>query len=632
VLSLEASGRGTWYVRTDQGDLEAEHVINAAGLWAREVGAMVGVELPLVPMEHHYLLTEDLAQLTGLPREMPIIVDLDGEIYLRQERKGVLLGVYEKNATPWAQNGTPWEYGESELLPPQLERISEALEKGFRRFPALASAGLRRVVNGPFTFTPDGNPLVGPVPGLQNYWVACGVMAGFSQGGGVGLALSQWMINGEPDSDVFAMDVARFGDFANRVYTVAKAREFYSRRFQIAYPNEFWPAGRPAKTTPLYDTLRRHGACFGVSFGVEYPLFFGRPGASVTEQPSLRRSNAFAFVAEECSAARHTVGVIDISTFAKYQVTGPGATEALDRVFASQLPGVGRMRLAPMLSPRGRLMGDMVLFRLASNRFLITGSGYLQRWHMRWYEHHLAGPGVCVSNLSETMAGLAIVGPRARALLERVAAASVADDALPFMAVREFDVGLAPAIVARVSVTGELGYEVHVPAPYLGALYRTLREASEGLELRDVGVYALNSLRLEKSYGIWSREYSCDYTPRETGLSRFVCYEKDRFIGREAVLEDCKHPPARKLVTLAVDARDADAAGYEPIWAGERLVGYTTSGGYGHSAGVSLAMGYVDTNHAVPGTELFVTIVDERRLCRILEEPVVDPKASRLRS
>jgi dimethylglycine dehydrogenase len=277
-------------------------------------------------------------------------------------------------------------------------------------------------------------------------------------------------------------------------------------------------------------------------------------------------------------------------------------------------------------------MGDMVLFRLAPDRFLITGSGYLQRWHMRWYEHHLAGPGVCVSNLSERMAGVAIVGPRARALLERVAAASVADDALPFMAVREFDVGLAPAIVARISVTGELGYEVHVPAPYLGTLYRTLLETSEGLELRDIGMYALNSLRLEKSYGIWSREYSCDYTPQESGLSRFVSYEKNRFIGREAALEDRNQPPARKLVTLAVDARDADAAGYEPIRGGERLVGFTTSGGYGHSTGVSLAMGYVDTEHTVPGTELFVTIVDERRLCRILGAPVVDPKASRLRS
>jgi dimethylglycine dehydrogenase len=632
VLALEASARGSWCIRTDKGDFEAEHVINAAGLWAREVGAMAGIQLPLVPMEHHYLLTEDLPELVAASTEMPIVVDLDGEIYLRQERNGVLLGVYEKNATPWAQNGTPWEYGESELLTPQLERISDALEKGFRRFPSLSRTGLRRVVNGPFTFTPDGNPLVGPVRGLRNYWVACGVMAGFSQGGGVGLALAQWMIEGEPDVDVFAMDVARFGDFATRTYTLARAREFYSRRFQIAYPNEFWPAGRPAKTTPIFEMLRVRGSAFGASYGVEYPLFFGANGRAATEQPTLRRSNAFPCVAAECRAARQSVGILDISTFARYEVTGPGAAETLDRLFASQLPGIGRIRLAPMLTQRGRLMGDLTLFRLGPERFLLTGSGYLQQWHMRWFDQHLVGPGVRVSNVSETIGGVSIFGPRSRTLLSRLVDGPVTGDALPFMAVRELDVGLAPAIVARISVTGELGFELHVPVPYLGELYRALIEAGEGLDLHDVGVYALNSLRLEKSYGIWSREYSRDYTPNESGLARFVAYDKRKFIGREAALADRDRGPTRRLVTLAVDARDADATGYEPIWAGKTPVGFTTSGGYGHTAGLSLAMGYIDAAFADAATELHVTIVDERRPCRILAAAAVDPTGSRLRS
>jgi len=632
VIALEATKSGAWRVCTDRGDFQAEHVINAAGLWAREVGTMAGVQLPLVPMEHHYLLTEDLPELATACAEMPIVVDLDGEIYLRQERKGVLLGVYEKNATPWSAGGTPWDYGESELLTPQLERISEALEKGFRRFPALSAAGLRKVVNGPFTFTPDGNPLVGPVPGLRNYWVACGVMAGFSQGGGVGLALSQWMIQGEPESDVFAMDVARFGAFATRAYTVAKAREFYSRRFQIAYPNEFWSAGRPARTTPLHEVLRARGAAFGASFGVEYPLFFGRGGQAVSEQPSLRRSNAFPLVAAECRAARQSVGILDISTYARYEVTGSRAAEALERVFASQLPLVGRTRLAPMLSPRGRLMGDMVLFRLGTDRFLITGSGYLQSWHMRWFDEHLAGAGVQVSNVSETIGGIGIFGPRSRTLLARLADGPVTAEALPFMAVRTIDVGLAPALVARISITGELGFELHVPAPCVAPLYHALIEVGEGLDVHDVGIYALNSLRLEKSFGIWSREYSRDYTPVESGLARFIAYAKPGFIGREAAVVDRDRPPVRRLVTLAVDAGDADASGYEPIWSGAKPIGFTTSGGYGHTAGLSLAMGYVERQYAAAGTDLHVTIVDERRACRVLGEAPVDPAGTRMRS
>jgi dimethylglycine dehydrogenase len=631
VMALEATGRGSWRVRTDQGDFEAEHVVNAAGLWAREVGAMVGVQLPLVPMEHHYLLTDDIPELVASSREMPVVVDLDGEIYLRQERQGVLLGVYENEATPWAESGTPWEYGESELLTPQLERISHALDKGFKRFPSLSRAGLRRVVNGPFTFTPDGNPLLGPVPGLRNYWVACGVMAGFSQGGGVGLALSQWMIRGEPDAEVFAMDVARFGDYASRAYTVAKAREFYSRRFQLTYPNEFWPAARPAKTTPLYELLRGRGATFGVSFGVEYPLYFTANGQSVAEQPSLRRSNAFPCVAAECRAARQSVGVLDVSAFARYEVTGPGAPEALDNLIASRLPPVGQARLAPLLSAQGRLMGDLVIFRLAGERFLLTGSGYLQRWHMRWLDEHLARPGVRVCNVSETMSGLGIFGPRSRDLLARLTREPISGEALPFMAVREFDVGLAPAIVARLSVTGELGFEIHVPAPHLGPLYRAVLEAGEGLSLHDVGVYALNSLRLEKSYGIWSREFSRDYTPIESGLARFVAYDKPCFIGRDKALAERAHAPARRLVTLVVEANDADATGYEPIWAGTVLVGFTTSGGYGHNAALSLAMGYVSAAHADPGRSLEVSIVGERRRCRVLEAACVDPTGTRLR-
>jgi dimethylglycine dehydrogenase len=631
VTELSARPDGGWRVVTDRGTIDCEHVVNAAGLWAREVGRMAGVELPLVPMEHHYLITGDVPELEGVTRELPSILDLDGEIYLRQERTGILLGVYEKNVTPWALGGTPWDYGQNELLQPDLERITDALEKGFRRFPSLPDAGIRRIVNGPFTFTPDGNPLVGPVPGLRNYWAACGVMAGFSQCGGVGLALAQWIVDGEPEGDVLAMDVGRFGPHATRAYALAKGSEFYSRRFQIPYPNEYWPAGRPCKTSAIHAALSSSNAVFGVSYGLEIPLYFARPGEPATETPTLRRSNAFGAVREECEAARGAAGILDITAFAKYEVSGPRAVQALDRLLAGRLPGVGRIRLSPMLAPSGRLMGDLTTMRIAEDRFRIGGSGYLQAWHGRWFGEHLAGEGVEIRNISDTHGGIGIMGPHSRDILARLTDADVSGAIFPFMAVREMDVGLAPAVVARLSVSGELGYEIYVPAPYMPALLEAVMREAAAVGGRHIGMYALNSLRLEKGFGIWSREFSGDYTPRMAGLDRFVAYDKPDFIGRKAALRDRTAMPPHRLVTLEVQSEDADAAGYEPILLGSRLVGFVTSGGYGHCAGMSLAMGYLQSDVADDQSDLSVTILGERRACRVLTQPSVDPTGGRMR-
>lgn len=631
VLQIIPARSGGWKVVTDCGTLEAEHVVNAAGLWAREVGQMAGLDLPVVAMEHHYLLTEDVPELKNAPKEIPLLLDLDGEIYLRQERKGVLLGVYEKEATPWALNGTPWEYGENELLPPKLERLTDALEKGFKRFPFLNNVGIRRIVNGPFTFTPDGNPLVGPVPGLRNYWTACGVMAGFAQGGGVGLALAQWITAGEPDGDIYAMDVARFGPYATRSYAIAKAKEFYARRFQIAYPNEFWPAGRPSKTSAVHRSLQAASAVFGVSYGLEVPLYFARPDEPAAEIPSLKRSNAFARVNEECYAARNTVGLLDISSFAKYFVSGPNCAAALSRVLAGRLPAQNRIRLTPMLANSGRLMGDLTTMRLAENQYLITGSGYLQSWHMRWFAQHLLQSGVEVRNVTDQYGGIALVGPRARDLLARVTTANVSNAILPFMSIVQADVSIAPAWVARLSVTGELGYEIYVPTLHLSAVLDALVQAAEGLDARFVGIYALNSLRLEKGFGIWSREFSRDFTPRMAGLGRFIAYDRPGFIGRDAALRDRDSEPTRRLVTLAVDAADADASGYEPILLENRLVGFVTSGGYGCCAKTSLAMGYLDAHIPDDQKNLTISIMSELRPCRVLREPIVDPAGIRAR-
>ena len=631
VLEINPTGRGTWLLVTEQGNLECEHVVNAAGLWAREVGLMVGVELPVVAMEHHYLITDDIPELEGLAREVPGILDLDGEIYLRQEHKGMLLGVYEKEATPWALAGASWEHGENELLPPNLDRLTESLEKGFQRFPALGNAGIRRVVNGPFTFTPDGNPLVGPVPGLRNYWAACGVMAGFSQGGGVGLALAQWLTKGEPEGDILAMDVARFGSYATRKYTIEKGREFYSRRFQIAYPNEYWPAGRPSKTSAVHQTLKAANAVFGVSYGLETPLYFAPQSELAIETPTLRRSNAFSQVAAECRAARNSAGILDISSFAKYDVRGPKAAAALDHLLAGRLPGVGRIRLTPMLAPSGCLMGDLTTMCLAEDHFRIFGSGYLQTWHMRWFNEQLGGSGVQVNNVTDSYGGLALIGPRSRELLSLLVGVDVSDRALPFMSVTAMDLAFAPALVARLSVSGELGYEIYVPTLYLQGLLEAVLSVTPGLDARLIGLYALNSLRLEKCFGIWSREYSRDYTPRMSGLDRFVDYQKSTFIGRDAALSERDTRPHKRLVTLAVQSADADAAGYEPIWRESEMIGFVTSGAYGHCADLSLAMGYVHSAVASTQDELSVTILGERRKCKILKEAPIDPSGARMR-
>jgi dimethylglycine dehydrogenase len=632
VLELKGTGKGSWLVVTDKGTIEAEHVVNAGGLWAREVGHMVGVELPLVPMEHHYLITEDLPELMSSTRELPVVVDLDGEMYMRQERRGVLLGVYETPATPWAIKGTSWDYGETELLPPDLERLTEALAKGFTRFPALHAAGIRKVINGPFTFTPDGNPLVGPVPGIPNYWAACGVMAGFCQGGGVGLALATWMTSGEPDGDVLSLDVARFGSYATKAYVLEKAAEFYSRRFRIAYPNEYWPAGRPSKTSALHGRLTARRAVHGVSYGLEYPLYFAPPTEPAEERPSLRRSNAFQPVGAECRAARTTAGLLDASSFSRFEFSGPAAESTLDRILAGKLPQVGHVRLTPMLARSGRLMGDLTTVRLADDRFILFGSGYLQDWHLRWFRDHLPRSGVTVRNLSDDWGGIALFGPNSREALARVTSEDVSAEAFPFMSARMMEVGLAPALVVRLSVTGELGFEVHAPQTYLGSIYDRLAEASAELGLANVGMYALLSLRIEKGFGIWAREFSSDYTAAESGMARFVAYDKPAFTGREAALRERESPPQRRLVLLEVDDAEADARFYEPIWAGDERVGFVTSAAYGHTCGRSLAMGYLASPAARGDTRLELTVLGERHACWVLGEPPVDPRGARMRA
>ena len=633
VLELKQRADGTWQVVTEHGTVHAEHVVNAGGLWAKQVGRMVGLELPLSPLCHHYLVTESIPQVAALDFELTMMVDLEGFTYMRQDQQGVLVGIYEIDHKHWNIDGAPWDYG-FELIQEDLDRISNELEMVYTRYPVLQETGVKRWVNGAFTFSPDGNPLVGPVRGTRNYWLACGVMAGFLQGGGVGKTLAEWMIHGEPQADAWPMDIARYGAFAcNREYIRQTTGQFYSRRFVMTYPNEQLPAGRPLRRAPAHDAMNAAGAMWGCSWGLEVPLLFPPPGFA--EMPSLKRSNAFPIVAEECRAVREQVGLLDISGFSRYRISGANADAWLDRLLAGRLPKPGRARLAPMLAPDGRLKGDLTVFNWGDGSWWLMGSYYLREWHMRWFHQHLdrARDGdVIVRDISDGIVGFSLSGPNSRKVLATLTHQDVSDAALPFMACTTLDVGLLSARVGRLSVCGELGYEINCHASEHITLRQILLEAGATHGLREYGYYAMNSLRLEKSFGIWSREFTQGYTAGMTGMDRWIDWRKPGFIGREAALKEKDSNTApQRLVTLAVDATDAEASGYEPVWRNGRRVGFITSGGYGHSIGSSLAMALVEPEHCEPGTELSTHIVGVERTARVLAPSPYDPKGERLR-
>jgi dimethylglycine dehydrogenase len=611
--------------------VHAEHVVNCAGLWAREVGHLVGIELPVLAMEHHYLLTEDIPELQGREHEIVNTTDYAGEIYMRQERGGALIGTYEPHGIVWAPVKTPDDFS-MQLLPDDFERLAPYFEVGFQHFPALGRVGIRKAVNGPFTFSPDGNPLVGPVRGVRNFWVACAVMAGFSQGGGIGLVLSRWMAEKDPGQDIISMDVSRFGVFATPKYTSLKVPENYSRRFRLAYPNEELPAARPVRRSPIYERLKSAGAVMGANFGLEHALWFAPPGVAPAETPTYRRSEAFPHVRAECQAVRSGVGVYETTNYGKYEVTGGGARAWLDRVFACRIPRPGRMGLAPMLSPAGKIMGDLSIACVEENRFLIMGSGFAEEFHLRWFWQAEPPSDVFVRSAASTLTGFSIAGPKSRQLVQRLVREDLSAAAFKLFDVRSTAVGFAPAVLTRAGFTGELGYEIWTTPDYCASLYDDLCAAGADLGLQLFGGRALSSLRLEKGYGSFNKDFRPDYTPAETGLDRFIDFEKADFAGRAAALAERAAGPKRRFVVMEVEARDAEVIGYESIMKDGAAVGYVTSGAYGHCIGKSLAAGYVPTALARDGEQFVIDIFGDMCRATVRLAPLYDPKGLRLRA
>ncbi|MES0824989.1 GcvT family protein [Ruegeria sp. SCP11] len=634
VTDMKQRPDGSWDLTTPKGVINAEQVVNCGGLWAREVGHMSGIHLPVQPMEHHYLITEKIPLIAermesmGEAGRLPAGIDYEANIYFRQERQGMLLGTYEPKSTPWKVDGTPWDFGH-ELLQPDLDRIADRLEMSFERIPTIGEAGIKDMINGPFTFGPDGNPMIGPVPGMKNYWVAVGVMAGFCQGGGVGLTMAEWMIDGEPSIDVWAMDVARFGEFATPDWGTIKSSENYERRFVMTFPNETLPKGRMQKTTALYDRLVEMGALMGQGFGLENALWFADNAEDAHETPTFERNRSHDYVAREVKAVQEAVGGIEIANFAKHEFKGAGAREYLNKTLAGYVPKPGRLALTPMLTEKGRLYGDLTVACLGDDHFMLFGSGAMQDAHRRWFEKDLPAD-VTYANVSDDWHGIALSGPKSRELLARITRDDVSADALKFRDLRQSFVGGVPVILNRISFSGELGFEIYCRPQYLLRLAEAIEEAGADLGYRWYGARALMSLRLEKGWGVWTTDFRPDFNAVESGMDVFINWKKD-FVGKEATLKFKEEGVARKLVTMTIDVDGIDVSNDEAILKDGEAVGYVSSGGYGHRVGKSMAMGYVATECAAPETKLQVEILGEFYEAEVLGGPLYDANGANMR-
>ncbi|MDJ0823566.1 MAG: FAD-dependent oxidoreductase [Paracoccaceae bacterium] len=633
VTATDPQPDGSWIVRTPKGDISTDWVVNAAGLWGREVAKLAGIDLPLLPTEHQYFVTETIPQIAALDRRLPSVADRDGEYYLRQEGQGLLVGAYERDVRFWAEDGTPLDFAH-DLFPDDLERIEDNMMRAIDRVPAVGEAGIKRVINGPMIWSPDSNVLLGPVPEKPGYFCCNGIIPGFSQSGGMGLMVAQWITTGEMRYDMFPWDLARFGPWATREFTRARVGDQYAHRFAIHFPNEERDAGRPLRTRPVYELQREMGAVMGLNYGWEHPQWFADgPGAKDTN--GFKRQNWWGPVGDECRMLRDRAGIIDISNFAKYRVEGPGAEDWLNALFANRLPRVvGRSCLTPLIGKRGGIAGDFTVTRLGEEDFWVIGSGMAERYHQRFFNAVPLPEGTSFTSLTEAWCGFNVAGPQSRALLQRLTNTSLETADFPFMRSRMIDIAGVEVMALRVSFTGDLGWELHCRTEDQLRLYTALIDAGKDIGAGPVGARALMSLRIEKGYGSWSREYSPEYWPQEVGLAPLCKLDKE-FLNKDGLMQVIDNPPRETLVILAIDEADvtasnADCTGGEPIFKDGQGIGRVTSGAYGYTVGMSLALGYV--TDATPGDDVEVMILGRPHRARILEHPPFDPQGHRLRA
>ena len=633
VIDIKSRPSGEWELITEKGNIICEHVVNAAGSYCPEVGHMVGLKnIPSINMIHHYLVTEEHPAIKKLKRELPVVRDPHSSCYLRQEGKGLLIGIYEKDAKCWALDGMDWKFN-MELLEPELDRLEEHLKKGMDRIPQFRDVGIKKMICGPITHTPDGNFLAGPAPGLKNFWMFCAASVGIAQGGGAGKYMAQWMTYGDADINMLEFDPRRYLSWAHKDYAVAKSTDEYKRMYVTPLPNEDLDVGRPIKKTPIYEKLKDHGAIYIDKFGWERPKWFAKSG--IQEKYSYKRSNAFPYVRKECEAVYNSVGVLDLSTFAKYEIFGEDSEAFLNRLCANRIPKKdGSIVLTHMLNAKGRIQSELTITRLPNNLFYVLSSTASEIRDFDWFNRHVSErEKVNIKNITKDYGVLVLVGPKSRTVLSQLTSQNLNNNYFPWLKGKEILINKIPVRALRVNYVGELGWELHHPMDQMVSLYDAIYEVGKKENIVNFGTYAVNSMRMEKAYRGWGSELTGEISLVEAGMDRFFnLKKKNNFFGAKALQEKVQSGVDIKLVYLDVDADNADAMGNEPIYHKNKIVGVTTSGSYGFRVKKSLAFGYVKSDLMNAGSELEIAIQGQRRKAKILDSAVYDQDNQKLKA
>ena len=633
VQAIQQQHNGRWTVTTAQGTIDAGVIVNAAGFRANEIAAMIGHYLPMIAMEHQFVVTDTINELEQRSHLLPMLRDPDVSYYLRQEGKGFILGPYEKDGIPWAVNGVPAAFGQ-ELLAPDLDRIETIMCTAMEQVPLLETAGIKTVINGPITYTPDGHPLIGPVYGYRNYFVCSGFNFGIVQGGGAGHFLAQWIVNGYPELDVFELDPRRFGDYANHDYCIAKAIEVYANEYQLGFPNEYAmrSAKRGIKVSPIYHSQKQYNAIFGAYYGWERASWFARESSETEEILSFRRSNWFESVANECLQVQHHVGVLDLSPCAKYEISGANAYQWLHNLLPNAIPNkVGKIALAHPLTSQGGIAWQCSITQLANGHYYLVAAAAAERLIDDWLTlHQFANETIHIDNITRQYGILVLAGPKSRQLLSQLTEANLSNQHFPWFSCQEIEVAGVAVRALRINSIGELGWELHHRIEHQQQLYDALMEAGKPWQITNFGLRAMDSMRLEKGYALWRYDLNTEVTLIEADLARFIDYDKKEFVGKAALLQQQATGITRRRVLLELHDIDIDALGMEPLYANQQLVGATSSGGYGHRTQKSLALAYIDI--AAINAELTVKILGKHYKATVTSGCVYDVNNERLLS
>ena len=638
VVSINQLENEMWVVETDKGSIECQHVISCSGNFARQTGKMVGLDIPVIPVEHQYIVTEPHPEIQkrkeqGLP-EMGVLRDSDSSWYMREERGGLILGPYEKGAPACYVDG-PSQNSEFELFQEDIERIEPHIESAIHRVPVFGEVGVKKVYNGAICYTPDGSPIVGPAWDLKNFWINEGHSFGITAAGGAGWQLAEWIIDGEPTIDMLGVDPRRFGDYATKSFLIEKNEEAYANVFTVHYPDEEREAGRPLRQAPCYDRLKDLGAVFGQKFGWERANWFAPKDIEPIDDWSFRRSKWFSHVGNECLNVQNNVGVLDMTAFAKCRISGPGAKDFLDNLVANKLPQKnGRVNLCHALNTRGGVHSEFTIAKESNESYYLVSAGAFQRLDHDWIKKWMPKDrSVSFENLTNSIGVLVLAGPKSRDLIKKISNSDFSNNAFPWLSAQKIDVGLAPSIAMRMNFVGELGWELHHPIEYQNYIFDTLMEAGEEFGVKPFGIRAMDSLRIEKTYKLVGTEMSIEYAAYESGLDRFVHLNKGNFIGRDALVKWQQDGFENKMVTLEVfDIEDADALGNNAVYNNNIVIGRATGGNYGFRVKKSLAIAMVKPEFSKIGTELQMDILDKKHKVIVIEDSPYDPMNEKIRA